>query len=232
MRILFIVLSVFCLTNMAFSQTLQQNSGWLFLMNTTKISEKWGTHLDVQLRSADNWDYLRNFMFRPGITYSLNNNNDLTLGYLLNNTFSRADGTSDNTVTEHRIWQQYLHKHKIGSIGVSHRFRAEQRIIEKYGETSLFAQRARYFIRAMIPLKSDARQFEKGAFVALQNEAFVHLQNEDAAKIFDQNRAYVAAGYRLGKQLDLEMGYLNQTSTGSQRYTTNHVVQLAVYTRF
>jgi len=233
MRILFVFLTFFCLiSTTTFSQTSHQNSGWLFLMNTTKINQKWGTHLDVQFRSADNWEQLRHFMFRPGVTYYINDKNDVTLGYLLNDTYTNLDGASDNRMTEHRIWQQYITKHKIGTAAFAHRFRTEQRFIERRGESNLFAQRFRYFIRAIIPVKSGQQQFEKGAFVALQNEAFIHLQNEDAAKVFDQNRAYAAVGYRFGKKFDLEAGYLNQTLTGANRYTMNHVAQLALYTRF
>jgi len=232
MRILFALLTLFCLISTAgIAQTLNQNSGWLFLMNTTKINEKWGAHLDVQFRSADDWDFLRSFLFRPGVTYYINSKNEVTLGYLLNETFNQDDGAADNKVTEHRIWQQYIYKHKIGKASVSHRVRNEQRFIERH-QDNLFAQRFRYFIRAIVPVKKGQEQFDQGAFLALQNEAFIHLQNEDAPKVFDQNRAYIAAGYRFSKQLDIEAGYLNQTSAGANRYTINHAVQLALYTRF
>jgi len=232
MRIFFALLAFLCLTGYtALAQTLNQNSGWLFLMNTTKLNEKWGTHLDVQFRSSDEWKQLRNFMFRPGVTYCINNKNEVTLGYLLNETFLEDNGAADKKVTEHRIWQQYIYKHKIGNASVSHRARTEQRLIERVDD-DLFAQRFRYFLRATIPLKKEQEQFNQGAFLALQNEVFVHLQNKYAVRVFDQNRAYIAAGYRFGKQMDVEAGYLNQTSPGAIRYTMNHVIQLALYTRF
>jgi hypothetical protein len=225
-------LSLFCTAGIA--QTIQQNSGWLFLMNTTKINNKWGAHLDVQLRTADNWEQLRNFMFRPGLTYYINNKNEVTLGYLLNETFTQSIGASDNKLTEHRIWQQYIYKHKISTILTIHRFRTEQRFIERNGPDDLFSQRFRYFLRFIVPLKKGEQDFEKGPFVALQNEVFLNLQNKDELNghVFDQNRAYAAAGYRLSKKVDIEAGYLNQTSKGLNFSTMNHVIQLALYTRF
>ncbi len=234
MRILILLFTAFCLmTTTGIAQTIQQNSGWLFLMNTTKFNNKWGSHLDIQLRSADKWDHLRNFMFRPGITYYVNKKNELTLGYLWNETFNPS-GSVHPSVTEHRIWQQYIYKHKIGTINVSHRLRTEQRFIERHGQQDVFAQRFRYFFRLLMPLEKEVKDFEKGFFAALQNEFFLNIQNKQELNqhVFDQNRAYLAGGYRLNKALDIEAGYLNQASKGINRSTVNHVVQLAVYTRF
>jgi len=225
---------LFLYTGNVHAQTQHQNSGWLFLLNNTKISKKWGAYLDMQVRSADNWSEVRNFLFRPGITYYANGRNELTLGYLLNQTFTHADGTADNVLTEHRIWEQYVYKHKISTVIASHRFRVEQRFIERAGKDQLFAQRFRYFARFIIPLEKGMKNFEEGIFVALQNELFFNIQhkNELNRRFFDQNRAYVAAGYRVNKNLDLEAGYLNQAIKGLNNNTSNNVVQLAVYTKF
>jgi len=218
-----------------YAQTQHQNSGWLFLLNNTKITNKWGAYLDVQVRSADDWANVRNFLFRPGITYYANGKNELTLGYLLNQTFTHMDGAADNVLTEHRIWEQYVYKHKAATtIIAQHRFRLEQRFIERAGSDQLFAQRFRYFARFIIPLKKGAKNFEEGLFVALQNELFFNVQhkNELNGSLFDQNRAYVAAGYRLNKNFDIEAGYLNQSIKGLNNNTSNNVVQLALYTKF
>ncbi|SDZ82887.1 DUF2490 domain-containing protein [Pedobacter hartonius] len=225
---------LFLFTGNVHAQTQYQNSGWLFLLNNTKISKKWGAYLDMQVRSSDNWAEVRNFLFRPGITYYANGKNELTLGYLLNQTFTHADGTADNVLTEHRIWEQYVYKHKISTVIASHRFRVEQRFIERAGKDQLFAQRFRYFARFIIPLTKEMKDFEEGLFVALQNELFFNIQhkNELNHRFFDQNRAYVASGYRVTKNLDIEAGYLNQAVKGLNNNTVNNVVQLAVYTKF
>ena len=71
-------------------------------------------------------------------------------------------------------------------------------------------------------------------FVALQNEFFLNLQNKDElnGSTFDQNRAYLAVGYRFSKAFDVEAGYLNQAVKGASVNTMNNAVQLALYTRF
>jgi len=235
MRLYFFLLaflSVLC-TNVT-AQTDQQNSGWLFLLNNTKISEKWGAYMDIQVRSADKYDHVRNLLFRPGITYYASDKHEITLGYLLNETFIRLPETSDYSLTEHRIWEQYVFKHKIKAISASHRFRLEQRFIERNNTDDLFAQRFRYFFRFLIPLEKGVIKFEKGLFLAIQNEIFLNIQHKDQlnGQLFDQNRAYAAAGYRFSKKLDIEAGYMNQSSKGINYNTANNIIQLAVYTKF
>lgn len=224
-------LSLFVLNG--FSQHVKQNSGWLMFLNSTKFNEKWGLHLDVQLRTADGWDGVRNVLFRPGVTYFINKNSNATAGYLLTNTYLTNDGAESTTLTEHRIWEQYIHTHRIQALYAQHRFRLEQRFIETVGG-DVFSQRFRYFFRVVLPVLSKAETFVEGPFVALQNELFFNVQNNEAlnGKFFDQNRAYAAIGYRFSKYFDIEAGYLNQFLNGGSRNTNNHALQLAFYTRF
>lgn len=216
-----------------FSQNVNQNSGWLMFLNGTKFNDKWGLHLDVQVRTADNWDGVRNFLFRPGLTHYINKNSNATVGYLLTNTYIKNDGAPDNTLTEHRIWEQYIYTHKVKPVYAQHRFRLEQRFMETAGG-DVFAQRFRYFFRGVIPVLANKDAFVEGPFVALQNELFFNIQNKGQlnGKLFDQNRAYAAAGYRFSKSFDIEAGYLNQFINGRSVNTTNHAIQLAFYTRF
>lgn len=224
-------LSLFVLNG--FSQHVNQNSGWLMFLNSTKFNDKWGMHLDVQLRTSDGWGGIRNTLFRPGITYYINKNSNATAGYLLTNTYLKNDGTANNTLTEHRIWEQYIYTHKIKPMYAQHRFRLEQRFMETAGG-EVFSQRFRYFFRAILPVLDAKETFVKGPFVALQNELFFNVQNKGKlnGKLFDQNRAYGAVGYRFAKSFDIEAGYLNQFINGRSNNTTNHAIQLAFYTRF
>lgn len=233
-RVFFTVLIFVCGITNAMAQRVNHQSGWLFLMNTTKFNDKWGMHVDVQLRSQDKWDGLRHVLVRPGLTYYFNNNSDLTLGYLYTPTMLKLAGQPDLSLTEHRIWQQYIYKHKLGNVNLSHRFRLEQRFIERNASEDLFAQRARYFIRGIIPLKKSESTFENGVFIAVQNELFLNVQSkaELNGAVFDQNRAYAAAGYRVNKKMDMEIGYMNQSIKGAVSNTSNNIVQLAIYTRF
>lgn len=231
-------------TSLTFAQTVNQNTGWLFFLNSTKFNDKWGMHFDLQVRSEDNWHRVRNLLVRPGVTYYINKNSNATLGYLFTQTytFTQYPGViapaiwapEEITLTEHRIWQQYIYSHQPWkSATLSHRFRLEQRFIERQTD-DLFSQRFRYFFRLVQPLQKQEAAFTKGVFAALQNELFFNLQNNDKlnGSLFDQNRAYLALGYRFSKAFDIEVGYLNQAVKGATANTMNNVVQLAFYTRF
>jgi len=214
------------------SQTVNQNMGWLMLVNNTKFSDKWGMALDVQARSQNEWRGVRNALFRPAITYFTGKNANLSLGYLYTVAYLE-EGAAKESLIENRIFQQFVANHKLSSIFVAHRFRLEQRFIETVDD-DIFSQRFRYFFRLIQPLRKEQDGFAEGFFVALQNETFLHIQNEEKlnGSLFDQNRVYGAFGYRLSPKLDLEMGYLNQYSKNRNNRTVNDVVQLAVYTRF
>lgn len=223
------------------AQTKHENSGWFMFLNSTKFNEKWGLHFDAQFRSGDNLGFVKNILIRPGLTYFISKNSNVTVGYLLNQTYFKGDviplgGPSDfkDPLNEHRIWQQFIVNDKLSSIFATHRFRLEQRFIENNGSADVFAQRFRYFFRLIQPLQKKQEKFTEGTFIALQNEIFLNLQNKQKVNgsFYDQNRAYLAVGYRFSTKFDLELGYLNQMQKGRSINTLNNVAQIAVYTRF
>ncbi|HTI93561.1 MAG TPA: DUF2490 domain-containing protein [Puia sp.] len=136
---------------------------------------------------------------------------------------------------------------------LTHRLRLEQRYLPKHhpeGDQLVRdghreAHRLRYFFRGIIPLSpqqdgmamvgpAKSAAFTKGFFAAVQNEIFFNLGDKTAVngKLFDQNRVLLAGGYRLSKQFDMELGYMNQYISGAgSNSTNNHIVQLATYLR-
>jgi len=140
---------------------------------------------------------------------------------------------------------------------LTHRLRLEQRYLPKHHpeggqlvrDGHREAHRLRYFFRGIIPLSAQASPagsgaavdgpvkpaaFNKGFFAAVQNEIFFNLGDRTAVngKLFDQNRMLLAGGYRLSKQFDMELGYMNQYISGAgTNSTNNHIVQLATYLR-
>lgn len=210
-----------------------EQSGWLAWFNNYKLSSRWSIISDVQLRSADRLAYSKHLLLRPGLTFKINDHHSATAGYGYIRNYSDPGEEIRYTLTEHRIWEQYIYNHQIQGLPLTHRLRIEQRFIERPTE-SIFAQRLRYFARTMVPFKKDNDTFNNGWYAALQNEIFLNISNR--AKLngsaFDQNRAYLGVGYRLGSRADIEAGYLNQYINGAGANTRNNVLQLALYTRF
>ena len=215
------------------AQTEQENSGWLAWFNSYKFSKHFGFHFDGQVRSADDWNYVKNLLLRPGLTYHFNAKNNVTVGYAFVESYNMLPEPSKNSLTENRIWEQYIYNAKLGRASLQNRFRLEQRFIEQQA-ADVFAQRFRYFIRTIIPLAKQKVAFNNGLFAAVQNELFLNIQNKDKINnsVFDQNRAYGAIGYRFNPKVDLEAGYMNQYTNGSTGNVSNNIIQLALYTRF
>ncbi len=236
MRFILLVLpALFLVPGKLFAQE-NHFSGWGALFHTQRFSKHWGASFDGQFRSANKYDFLRNTLLRPSVNYYFDNNKMAALGYAYVATNGRNAVGEHTFRPESRIWQQLIINQKLGKATVlQHRFRLEQRFV---GNTTLlndqfFSQRLRYFARAVIPFKHDT-VFTRGLFVGLQNEVFFNVQNKDKVngRLFDQNRAYAAIGYRLSKKVDAEIGYLNQYTKHRGSYTINNVLQLAFYTRF
>lgn len=234
-----IAILFFCTTVNA--QTQHTFSGWNAAFFTYKLDNKFSIHFDGQLRSTDKLEDTQSFIMRAGLNYNIKNNLIATIGYAYignNRTVMDVDGW----VPEHRIWEQFIINQQFAvsnrPITLQHRFRLEQRFMgqptidqnELVTDNYDFAQRLRYFTRSILPL-SGTTNFTNGAFVALQNEVFVNVENAPNGKFFDQNRAYLAVGWRLSPKFDIEAGYMNQFILGKNNNTVNNIVQLAAYVR-
>lgn len=234
LRFFALVLCIFPFISAFAQQTQSEHTGWFAWSNTYKFASRWGILTDFQVRSGDKFDYARMLLLRPGLTYYFNSNNNATVGYAFVQTYADNGIPGGRDLAEHRIWEQYILTHKIKGLPLTHRFRTEQRFMERADGSNLFAQRLRYFARLIVPLKAPRESFNKGPFAALQNEVLFNIQNKEQLNnhLFDQNRAYIAVGYRLSPKVDIEAGYLNQYIKGLNNNTRNNVAQLMLYTRF
>lgn len=231
----------------SFSQSI--HTGWIASFNTFTTSKNTSIHFDAQFRSADEWKHMQTLLLRPGINRKVSDRTLASMGYAYignRRTISIPDDltgtrTLSGVVPEHRIWQQLIYTHPLAHTTLAHRFRLEQRFLgtsaikgeDWVNEGNVYANRIRYFFRTILPLTSN-KPFKNGIFTAIQNEVLFNVGNNTHVngKAFDQNRAYLAAGYRVNPRFDLELGYMNQYIQGrGKTFTNNHVLQLACYTR-
>jgi hypothetical protein len=206
-------------------------TSWAAWINTTKLSDSTTLISDVQLRSTDDWDSVRTVLLRAGLLRPWGKHATISAGYAYIETINQG---GPDTV-ENRLWQQVIVQKPVRGLPLTHRFRLEQRFIERTAADDVYSDRFRYFARLLVPLdRSGGGTFAQGNFVALQNEIFLNLSGRDDlnGQVFDQNRAYIAVGRRLSSGLDVEVGYMNQHIAGRNRDTHNHIVQFALYTRW
>lgn len=195
-----------------------QRSGlgnWLIYFGNKKINTKWNWHHELQLRNYNAIGDLEQLLIRTGIGYNLTeNNNNLLLGYGYIRSENYIPGTDDKTGTnEHRLFQQFITRQSIGRLGVMHRYRLEQRWIEKD-----FKSRFRYFLSLNMPLNKPGSA-DPFFYLSAYNEIFLNTKGT----IFDRNRLYGALGYQVKKDLRFELGYMNQFFSSGGRDQVNVV---------
>lgn len=216
------------------SQNTTQQTYWATFLFNKRLSPHYGFSFDAQMRSADDLQYLKSSLIRPGITYYFSDSKSATLGYANILTFPKSDNLAGKISKENDIWEQYSLNLKVRKISLSNRLRIEQRFVQQNTE-QIFAQRLRFLVRALIPLqKLNHTKFTKGWYNAIQNEILLNVQNKQKLNnhFFDQNRTAVSLGYRFNPELDLELGFADNFIQNKINYTTNYVCQLAISTKF
>jgi len=188
---------------------------WLIYIGNKKLNNKWNIHNEVQYRNYNAVGDLEQLLLRTGLGYNITENNNILLGYGYILSENYIGETEDKvSVNEHRVFQQFTTKHKVGKIGLSHRYRFEQRFVEDD-----FKMRLRYFLGVKVPLQY--RKDEKNPlYFSVYNEVFLNMESS----VFDRNRVYAGLGYTFSKALRLELGYMNQFFETSGRDQINLIM--------
>ncbi len=194
------------------AQSQDSNFGnWLIYIGSKKLNQKWNIHNEVQYRNYNAIGDLEQLLLRTGLGYTFNggkNNVLLGYGYILSENY--LDNNTDKvSVNEHRIFQQFTSKQKIGIVALSHRYRFEQRFVE-----SNYKMRFRYFLALNIPLTNKENN---KLYFSAYNEIFLNTESA----VFDRNRVYGGLGYHINKNIRLEAGYMNQFFEKSSRDQLN-----------
>jgi hypothetical protein len=222
-----------------------QTHGWIMYFGNHKLSEHWGIHTEYQWRRADgsqtgtnpfeNW---QQSLLRLGVDY-YTKSAQYTAGYGWIKTFEYGDQPVSHAFNEHRIWEQFIVKNKLGTrVDLQHRYRLEQRFLEQWTKNSsgdyeqngyVFRNRVRYRLMATIPL-SRKEMADNTLFLALYDEVFIGFGKGIAKNIVDQNRLYGAIGWRFNKNFNVQLGYLNQyvVKTDGIKAERNHTLQLGI----
>ena len=186
---------------------------WLIYIGNKKLNSKWNIHNEVQYRNYNAVGDLEQLLLRTGVGYNLTeNNNNLLLGYGYILSENYIGDTDDKvSVNEHRIFQQFTTKQKAGKVGLSHRYRFEQRFVEDD-----FKMRFRYFLGINVPLQYK-EEGNNPLYLSLYNEIFLNTESS----VFDRNRVFGGLGYKFSDNLRMELGYMNQFFENSGRDQIN-----------
>ncbi len=202
-RILLIPIFLFSITGFAQNQTQDHVGNWLMYFGNHKLSEKYSIHNELQLRLYEPFSNFNQGFFRLGLNYHINDYSLATAGYgfFRTESFTKDDKAYSN---EHRIWEQFILRNKIGRVGFEHRYRLEQRWISFSSGEDDYKNRVRYRVYVSVPL-NNSKMDNGTVYLAFYDEIFLDLSSTP----FDQNRLYGAVGYKLNKALNFQAGYLS-----------------------
>jgi hypothetical protein len=196
------------LTILSGQQTGEEELGsWFMYFGTNKIKDKWSIHSEAQFRYYETANNFNQLLLRTGLNYHINPDAIATMGYAFIETdpsYTEFDDImgdiliDNNSISEHRIFEQFILKNKVWEFYFEHRYRLEQRFIQNnYFGTRDTQHRARYRLQMTVPLTDIF-------FLNFYDEIFLNLQNE----AFGQNRLYAALGVNVSENLSVQAGYL------------------------
>lgn len=186
-----------------------ETGNWLMYFGQNRVSDNFSIHTEVQYRNHTVFpNNTEQFLLRAGLNYHLKTAM-ITVGYGHIGSHIYLSDKKSPEVEEHRIFQQLITTNQLGRIKLEHRYRIEQRWINRN-----YKDRIRYRIMAFFPLNN--KSIEKGTiFISLYDEIFMNTQQT----YFDRNRLYSALGYQLNKLTGAQIGMLHQeTNTGGKWY--------------
>jgi hypothetical protein len=196
-----------------------QTNTWYMYMGNHKLSDKWELHTLYHFRRTDLGQSWQQSLARIGVNYHVAPGLVASAGadWVVSYPYG-VQPISYNT-TEYTAWEALFYRHQVGRLSFMHRYRLEQRFIEKdsYDSTAsewqktgtTYKDRFRYMLSVDIPLNNPKMQ-DKTWFISANDEIFIGMGKNQAKNLFEQNRIYGALGYRFNKDFNLQLGYMNQ----------------------
>lgn len=184
------------------------NQQWIQYYNQTKFSKHWLLLADGGVRWKDKLSARSQYIIRFGVGYQLNDNIRVAVG-IAHLGFYQSGQIKK---VEFRPYQEFSIKQVFGKIGISHRFRIEERYFRKVLNGKIttedqFNFRFRYSFSLSIPLFSIT---DLKVSLNVGDEIFINAGKEIVYNVFDQNRLLVGSTIQLNKNLNVDLIYNGQ----------------------
>lgn len=213
----------------------QWNSWWAFNADVT-ISGNWAFLADGSIRRSGPLHEAQANFIRGGIAYAFSPNVRVAAGANWSRTYPYGALPVAYPTTERRTWQQVVLSHDIGRLGLSHRYRLEERFrgrrndpavdhIDRWERSSRF----RYQVRGTLPL-GGAAVGSAPWYLTAANEILISFGRHVQYNVFDQDRATIAVGRFVDRHWRAELGFLEQVIFKSNGIDVerNHTITLSL----
>jgi hypothetical protein len=217
------LLVIICATIPALAQPagraiVNQPIEWFSTTANIKLHKKVTLLLDGQYRFVGSFEPMQ-FQARVGVDVKINDHlSVIPLGYVYTINPIYGEQPAGYVNNEHRFWHQVFYKHTVSKFKIDHRFRFEERFIQKHTKNGTEVVdlgytdkriRFRYRFMARVPLNKPTIE-AKAIFVGVYDEVFLSRGKEVKIKQPDQNRIFAGLGYQVNKDLNILGGFLYQ----------------------
>ena len=197
-----------------------QNNLWLTILREPPNNGLIGDYTPNYQWRRHNWGKTwQQSLARIGIEYYTQKGPRITTGYGWIVSYPYGIQPISYTFNEHRIWQQLILQQKYTRLSIQHRYRLEQRFLERKELISSssdyeflrydFKQRARYRVLLNLTLNNKELK-DKTWFLGVSDEVFLGFGKGIGKNIMEQNRITGTLGYRFNPTFTIQAGYLNQ----------------------
>lgn len=189
-------------------------SSWNTINIHKKVNEKWSVNTEFNFRRTNFLRDWEQFIIRPFVHYTFENDLDIAVGYSYIRNYNYADFSTPIDFTENNIFQQLTIKHKFSRFSFNHRLRFEERFQENVVEIEpnvysidgiRYRNRFRYRFQIAVPLKT----FKATTSLSLVVYDEVHLDfgNGLRPEKLDQNWMFVGISFRASEHIKIRSGY-------------------------
>ena len=133
-----------------------QQMSWYMLFGNHRLTDDLGLHTEYQFRRTGLGADWQQSLLRLGLDWHRDDQYVVTGGYGWIRSFPYGEQPIGETFDEHRIWQQLITKSVTGSFKWMHRYRLEQRYMDRPSGAS-WQHRARYFVQITWPVPNPPR---------------------------------------------------------------------------
>jgi hypothetical protein len=241
MRSKFLTITFLCSFLCSNAQNLNvanQNHLWLVYTGTFHLYKKLHLFTEYQFRRADLGKNWQQSLPRIGLEIKCKPEFQITAGYGYITTYPYGEQPVSYVFNEHRSWEQINLVHSSGKFKFQHRYRLEQRWLERkilntannefeFDEFN-YLNRFRYRFMANYSIKHFETS-NNDLFALFTNEIFIAFGKNVSKNIFDQNRIYGGIGINFKNKISVALGYLNQfiLKTNGINAENNHTVQFS-----